>query len=291
MEENEDMVECTLCNDLFDRSACRKELNLGWVCRRCADDLAARGEGPVFKEDNYWDFLDEKLDLDIDFSQVIDSSDMEIWGVESAGEDTYKAVLLKRFENVPFRGGRDEIEKVESEMFDLGGLFVFHFGKDGLPRLGRWDPELLNSLGNCEIIFDNERYDRAVEETLNGSASKREALESEELHDLGNEYDGGYPLDTPELPEADEPLTFEEEYLEESDNPKESNEPILGTIGYFVYDKQDKQVAGPFDKIYDATAWANRHNQPIIKVQHCYYYPDDEEELFKLEPHILKSDL
>ena len=107
--------------------------------------------------------------LDIDFSNCIDSSDMEIWGVEPVGEATYKAVLLKRFENVPFRGGRDEIEKVESEMFDLGGLFVFHFGKDGLPFLGRWDPELLRSLGNCEIIFDDERYDQACERTFNRS--------------------------------------------------------------------------------------------------------------------------
>jgi hypothetical protein len=176
MEEHEDTVECVLCQDLFDKSTCRKELNLGWLCHRCADDLTARGEGPVFREDNYWDFLDD-------------------------------------------------------------------------------------------------------------------STEPEELHDLGNEYDGGYPLDTPELPEADEPLTFEEEYLEESDNPKESNEPILGTIGYFVYDKQDKQVAGPFDKIYDATAWANKHNQPTIKVHNYYYYPDDEEELIKLEPQILKSDI
>lgn len=61
MEENEDEVECALCNDLFDKDTCRKELNLGWLCRRCADDLVARGEGPVFKEDNYWDFLDEDI--------------------------------------------------------------------------------------------------------------------------------------------------------------------------------------------------------------------------------------
>lgn len=62
MEENEDTVECALCQDLFDKSTCRKELNLGWLCSRCADDLAARGEGPVFKEDNYWDFLDEEVE-------------------------------------------------------------------------------------------------------------------------------------------------------------------------------------------------------------------------------------
>jgi hypothetical protein len=62
MEENEDTVECVLCQDLFDKSTCRKELNLGWLCHRCADDLTARGEGPVFKEDNYWDFLDEDVE-------------------------------------------------------------------------------------------------------------------------------------------------------------------------------------------------------------------------------------
>ena len=223
MEENEDEVECALCNELFPKADChydedegyictqckedtvkcewcgfrydpselRKEVNLGWLCSRCEMAIKSRGETLTFREGSYWDFLDEKLD--IDFSQIIDSSDMEIWGVESVGEATYKAVLLKRFENVPFRGGRDEIEKVESEMFDLGGLFVFHFGKDGLPKLGRWDPELLNSLGNCEILFDDARYDQAVEETLNGPASKREALDPEELHDLGNTYDGGYP--------------------------------------------------------------------------------------------------
>lgn len=204
MEENEDEVECTWCNDLFDKSECRKEVDLGWLCSRCEAAIKSRGETLTFRENNYWDFLDEKLDLDIDFSQCIDSSDMEIWGVEPIAKNTYKAVLMKRFENVPFRGHgyRDEIEKVEAEMFELGGIFVFHFGKDGLPKLGRWDPELLNSLGTCEIIFDDERYDHACEETLNGSASKTEELEPEATHDLGNEYDGGYPAESTETDEV-----------------------------------------------------------------------------------------
>ena len=201
------IVKCTWCDELFDKSECRYEVDLGWLCSRCELAIKSRGETLTFKEGNYWDFLDEKLDLDIDFSNCIDSSDMEIWGVEPIGKDTYKAVLLKRYENVPFRGAgyRDEIDRIEAEIFDIDGLFVFHFDKNGLPFLGRWNPELLNSLGNCEIIFDDERYDQACERALRvlGEHSS-EQEEPKEVHDLGNEYDGGYPEDNKleELEEA-----------------------------------------------------------------------------------------
>ncbi len=59
MEENEDEVECTWCEDLFDKSECRKEVNLGWLCSRCEAAIKSRGETLTFKENNYWDFLDE----------------------------------------------------------------------------------------------------------------------------------------------------------------------------------------------------------------------------------------
>ena len=225
MEENEDTVECKWCNDLFDKSECRREVDLGWLCARCEAAIKSRGETLTFIEGDL-EFLDEsaeadetegelaeKLNLDIDFSQCIDSSDMEIWGVEPIGENTYKAVLLKRYENVPFRGNNypDEKERIESEMFDLGGLFVFHFGKDGLPCLGRWDPELLNSMGTCEIIFDDTRYDYACEKAISNVTAKTEELEVK--HDLGNEYDGAYPDYKPELPEVDETSEISDSHL------------------------------------------------------------------------------
>lgn len=59
MEENEDTVECTWCEDLFDKDECRYELNLGWLCSRCQAAIMSRGETLTFRENNYWDFLDE----------------------------------------------------------------------------------------------------------------------------------------------------------------------------------------------------------------------------------------
>lgn len=63
MEENEDTVECTWCNDLFDKSECRKEVNLGWLCSRCEAAIKSRGETLTFRENSYWDFLDEEVSL------------------------------------------------------------------------------------------------------------------------------------------------------------------------------------------------------------------------------------
>ena len=64
MEENEDEVECTWCNDLFPKDICKKEVNLGYLCPRCADGIMSRGETLTFKQNNYWDFLDERFDRD-----------------------------------------------------------------------------------------------------------------------------------------------------------------------------------------------------------------------------------
>jgi hypothetical protein len=66
MEENEDTVECTWCEDLFDKSECRYEINLGWLCSRCQAAIMSRGETLTFRENSYWDFLDEDTDVEID---------------------------------------------------------------------------------------------------------------------------------------------------------------------------------------------------------------------------------
>lgn len=50
MEENEDTVECKWCNELFDKSECRYEVDLGYLCSRCEATIESRGETLTFRE-------------------------------------------------------------------------------------------------------------------------------------------------------------------------------------------------------------------------------------------------
>lgn len=86
MEENEDKVECTWCNDLFDKSKCRYEINLGWLCSRCEMAIKSRGETLTFREGNYWDFLDEEA-----LKEAVDIS-----GIST--EDFFKALAAMKKE-------------------------------------------------------------------------------------------------------------------------------------------------------------------------------------------------
>jgi ribosomal protein L37E len=50
MEENEDAVECKWCNELFDKSEVRYEVDMGYLCDRCAEAIKSRGETLTFRE-------------------------------------------------------------------------------------------------------------------------------------------------------------------------------------------------------------------------------------------------
>ena len=60
MEENEDTVECKWCDELFDKSECRYEVDMGWLCDRCQQAIKSRGEQLVFVEGP----LDEDYSID-----------------------------------------------------------------------------------------------------------------------------------------------------------------------------------------------------------------------------------
>ena len=95
MEENEDMVECTWCNELFDKSECRYEADMGWLCDRCIAAIKSRGEELTFKESlketfNPKDFTEFDYD-DLTILIQSDKYDVDRWDEKEITDSyTYK---------------------------------------------------------------------------------------------------------------------------------------------------------------------------------------------------------
>lgn len=178
MEENEDTVECTWCEELYDKSECRYEVDLGWLCHRCQGAIMSRGEPLTFRENNYWDFLDEGIIPNELFADRIDSSTFEIWGITQTSDTAYEAALLKRFENVSLLDP-NATQVVYDEMYRVGGAFVFLFNKSGVPELNAWNIGLLREIGRCEITFDDAQYEEALDAVFNKHALTEATEKSE----------------------------------------------------------------------------------------------------------------
>ena len=162
MEENEDTVECTWCEELFDKSECRKEVDLGWLCSRCEMAIKSRGETLTFREGNYWDFLDEDLE-ELSFSEVVADSINHLindLGKDSSAED-FADDVIKDIEN------NYDIEVPE-------------------------DPEKYRDWASAVASEVSRQLNNQLDEDI----------EPDELHDLGNEYDGGYPAETLEVSDS-----------------------------------------------------------------------------------------
>lgn len=146
MEENEDTVECTWCNDLFDKSECRKEVNLGWLCSRCEAAIKSRGETLTFKENTYWDFLDEDIEKPVD-------EDLE-W-------HTYKITFSTK-------ANPDKEQTTTFKTWQSDVEYAWRMSNANIPHTTIKSIELVEDINEDEV---------------------------DELHDLGNTYDGGYPED------------------------------------------------------------------------------------------------
>lgn len=277
----DEVVECTWCEELYDRSECRYEVDLGWLCDRCEAAIKSRGETLTFREGSYWDFLDEKLD--IDFSNCIDSSDMEIYGIESVGENTYKTVLMKKFEDVSFHG-LDATQAVHDEMREIGGLFVFYFDKNGNPTLDSWNADLLNSLGSCDILFDDARYENAVQ-TAFSKAGLSEDFDAKKMETLV--YDNlTVPVQTGYVPatreEPEEYIT--KDYTDSFEYSVPVNNVATTIFENFLTDEEYYELAESENN--DKLAWKNLLDRYDEFVEKHYdelldYYREDAEEAAK----------
>lgn len=105
MEKNEDTVECTWCEELFDKSECRYEVDLGWLCSRCEAAIKSRGETLTFRENSYWDFLDEDVDLDetYSFPKLIALPDAKAQIIDMIAQDPVASRYIKDGAIVPAR--------------------------------------------------------------------------------------------------------------------------------------------------------------------------------------------
>lgn len=138
MEENEDEVECTWCNDLFPKDQCRKEVDLGYLCPRCEAAIKSRGEKLTFVENDYWDFLDEEVEKSVvediseatqdipadydffneDFDEPVEEEEVEesIFADAESVEEVAE-ILIKEEEKAidQYEEAADKIEELASE--------------------------------------------------------------------------------------------------------------------------------------------------------------------------------
>lgn len=82
MEENEDMVECKWCEELYEKAECRYEVNMGWLCPYCVEAIKSRGEELTFRECS---------DLNEDFVSSFDPDDT----IELDYKDLYVTIVTK----------------------------------------------------------------------------------------------------------------------------------------------------------------------------------------------------
>lgn len=175
MEENEDTVECTWCNDFFDKSECRKEVDLGWLCSRCEMAIKSRGETLTFKENNYWDDLDEDFKEEYDLATLVKDS------INHLTNDLGKDPWADDFAD-------DVIADIENN-YDV-------YVPDDMEKYSDW----------CSAVACE------VSRQVNNPPQLDEEVEPESVHDLGNTYDGGYPaedsIEISKLDELEEATTY-----------------------------------------------------------------------------------
>ena len=89
------VVKCTWCDELYDRSDCRREVDLGWLCDHCQAAIKSRGEPLTFRENDYWDFLDEKVSNDTTWVCFFNGG--EVGQVEAATEEEALEAMQREF--------------------------------------------------------------------------------------------------------------------------------------------------------------------------------------------------
>lgn len=61
MDDNEELIECRWCDEMFEEGDLQIELNMGPLCDQCVAALQSRGERPVIAHGmTYEEWLEEQ---------------------------------------------------------------------------------------------------------------------------------------------------------------------------------------------------------------------------------------
>jgi hypothetical protein len=165
---------------------CKKEVNLGWLCSRCADGIMSRGEKLAFVENNYWDFLDEDAgprdpfdhhDPDYDEVEVADRladfsdkahDDKYDDAIDSLDEefDGNKKVDLEYTDlTVTAYGPKRDVD--DWDEWDVTGEYTYKVDKNDVAT-AIWDnwiteEDAADVQGGLETLEDNDEWEKFLE--------------------------------------------------------------------------------------------------------------------------------
>lgn len=191
MQANEDVIECAGCEELFPKDECFHKEGIGWLCGDCEDRIVRC---------TWCDELYDRSECrkEVDLGWLCSRCEMAI---------------KSRGETLTFREGSywDDLDENLQELSfsemvtDSINHLVNDLGKDS--TVEDFADEVIADIENnydVDVPADPEKYRdwaSAIACEVSRQLNNPLAEEVEEVHDLGNTYDGGYPED--ELEDAE----------------------------------------------------------------------------------------
>lgn len=271
MEKNENEVECTWCNDLFNKDECRYEVNLGWLCSRCEAAIKSRGETLAFRENNYWDFLDESAEESGKENKTWTCfyNDEEIGSVEANTEDEALEKMQKEYPEFNY-GDHDgcfgveleeDISEAKSVTEDISNATIedvedfINYAKERFP--------------GSEAHFDGDKNEVVITlaaENVNESKVLHEGYDPDK--EIEFEYSGvETTVFSDGSPEADEvDVTLDGTYS------VPASEVATVIWENFITDEDVEEVPGGLDALYeDEKLWEDFLNNNFDKLLDKYH--------------------
>lgn len=179
------VVKCGWCEELFNKSECRYEVDLGWLCDRCQAGIASRGEPLTFRENTYWDFLDESFNPKDKVEFIYDSLAVTLQGPKRAAddwdeaEDSVRHNFYKTKEDVATDIWENFIEEADVKDVD-GGLETLEDDKAWADFVSKHFDDLLDKYYDKLLKYYEDDARKEYEETN----SLNEAVDPHDLVEL-----------------------------------------------------------------------------------------------------------